>query len=66
MTDVKMVEIYCRLVAETDLAICITDDDETDYWIPKSQIDDETEIMPVDGTMTLVIPEWLVEKKGLI
>lgn len=65
MTDVKMVEIYCRRVAETALAICITDDDETDYWIPKSQIDDETEDN-ADGTMTLVIPEWLAEKKGLI
>jgi len=65
MTDVKMVDIYCRQVAETDLAICITDDDETDYWIPKSQIDDETEYTP-EGTLILVIPEWLAEKKGLI
>jgi hypothetical protein len=67
MSGDEPVEIYCQKITETDLAILVTDDGgENEYWIPKSQIDSEFSEDHGDGTLTLFIPEWLAEKKGLL
>jgi len=49
---------------ETDMALkCIIEGKE--YWIPKSQIDDDSEVSALGDEGTLVIPEWLAIEKGL-
>ena len=54
----------CECVKETEKAIlvCIEGDD---YWIPKSQVDDDSEVYEDDTNGTLVITEWFASKEGL-
>ena len=37
-----------------------------EVWIPKSQIDDDSEVYEEGTTGTLIIPLWLAGKKGLV
>lgn len=52
-----------RCVRETAMAILVEVDD-AEYWIPKSQIDDDSEVYQDGDEGTLVIPEWLASEKG--
>lgn len=36
-----------------------------EVWIPKSQIDDDSEVWKEGQEGTLIIPYWLAEEKGL-
>ncbi len=53
------------------LALAQTDDallcriDGVEYWIPQSQIDEDSEVYRKDDEGTLVITEWIADKKGL-
>lgn len=50
--------------AETDKAIlCVIDGDE--HWIPKSQIDEDSEVYASGTEGTLVITDWIAQQKGL-
>lgn len=44
--------------------LCLIDGD--DYWIPKSQIHDDSEVYEMETEGTLIIPRWLAEEKGLV
>ena len=52
---------------ETDKALlCVIDGEE--HWIPKSQVDDDSEVFN-DGdnsTGKLVVSEWIATQKGLV
>jgi hypothetical protein len=49
----------------TDAWLLVIDGD--DYWIPKSQLQDGTSPDIEEGSeATVVIPQWLAEKKGLL
>lgn len=49
---------------ETDKALlCVIDGAE--HWVPKSQIDDDSEVFAEDDEGTLVTTEWWAEKNGL-
>lgn len=51
-------------IAETEGAIlCDIDGDE--IWIPKSQIDESSEVSDDQDVGTLVVSRWIAEKKGL-
>lgn len=49
--------------AETNRAILVTEDNKTEVWLPKSQIDWEDQ---KDGSIIVYMPEWLYEEKGFI
>lgn len=49
---------------ETDAALLVNVEGE-EIWIPKSQIDDDSEVYKKDTEGTLVIPRWLAEEKGI-
>jgi len=52
------------VIVETDKAIlCLVGKKEV--WIPKSQIDDSSDVQGKGECGTLVIPEWLANEKGL-
>ena len=38
----------------------------TEVWIPKSLVDEDSEVYEADTEGELVIPEWLAIKKGLV
>lgn len=50
---------------ETDLALLVELDGE-EVWIPKSVIDDDSEVYRVGDEGTLVVHEWWAEKEGLV
>jgi len=52
-------------IHETDDAILVVVEGD-EYWIPQSQIDDDSEVWKNGDEGTLVITEWIAEKKGLI
>lgn len=45
--------------------LCVFDTGDEE-WIPKSQIDDDSEVWEEGQEGTLVIPLWLAEEKGLV
>lgn len=49
---------------ETDGALLVVADGE-EVWIPKSQIDDDSEVYAKGTSGTLIIPRWLAREKGL-
>jgi hypothetical protein len=52
-------------IKETDLAILVVIDGE-EYWIPRSQMSDESDVYGEGQSGTLIITEWIAEQKGLI
>lgn len=66
MTDfaekVSIDDVFCK--KDTGNAIlCVIEGDE--YWIPHSQIDDDSEVYGEGHRGELVISEWIAIKKGL-
>lgn len=53
-----------KCVAETEKAVLCVIDGE-DLWIPKGQILDESEVWKKGDEGTLVMTEWIAQKKGL-
>lgn len=51
--------------AETKAAILVVID-EVEHWIPKSQVDDDSEVYKKGDEGTLIISEWIAQEKGLI
>lgn len=52
--------------AETDKAILCVFDDGEEHWIPKSVIDDDSEVFDANhGDGTLIVSSWFAEKEGL-
>jgi hypothetical protein len=55
-------DVECR--AETDKAIlCVIDGEE--HWIPKSHVDDDSEVYAKGHEGTLIVTEWIAKQKGL-
>lgn len=59
------IEICLTIVYETDHAYLVTDDGETEVWIPKSQAKPDCDCGK-DDTVTFTMPEWLAIEKGFI
>jgi hypothetical protein len=50
---------------ETDAALlCVIEGQK--HWVPKSQIDDDSEVYKEGHTGKLIITQWLAEQKGLV
>jgi hypothetical protein len=50
---------------DTDAAILVEIEGE-EYWIPKSQIHDDSEVYQEGTSGQLVISQWIAEQKGLV
>lgn len=59
--NTEAIEIECSVVAETEKAILI-DDGGTKVWLPRSLIDIDNH----GKSATVMLPEWLAKKHGLI
>jgi hypothetical protein len=56
----KIVEISCLILIETDKAYKIDHGGKEPCWVPKSQV----EFYPTDNTMQM--PEWLAIEKDIL
>lgn len=53
------------VLRETGAAILIEYENE-EFWIPKSQIQEDSEACSKGDVGTLSIPKWLAKEKGLL
>ena len=60
--DKVKVKADCR--AETTAAIKVFIGNE-EYWIPKSQVDDDSEVWKDGDDGELIISEWIATQKGI-
>ena len=65
MSDIVTLQ-DAEVIRESDRAVLVRVDG-AEVWIPKSQIDDASEVWSLKnaGPGDLVIPLWLAEEKGL-
>lgn len=73
--QMRLVEIACRIMQETEKAIAIADgttepapggggrERQKWFWLPLSQIEIDRQR---DGTAIVTMPEWLALERGLI
>ena len=63
---VSFEKVLCS--AETEKAIFVygVTDSEDGIWVPKSLVDDDSEVYKKGDEGTLVLPEWFAVKEGLI
>ena len=54
-----------KVLHESDLSLLVKIDDQ-EIWIPKSTIHDDSEVYKADTEGTLIISEWIAEKKELV
>lgn len=55
-----------RVIRETAEALLIEIDGERQTWVPKSQVDDDSEVFTDGDQGTITLAEWFAEKEGLI
>lgn len=66
MSRSDQAECRALLMGETDAAICVCKDRQSEnFWFPRSQIGYMRKDNAPDGSVNVVFtcPEWLVEKK---
>ena len=62
---VEFSDCTCRIETDSALLVRFADRDEA-IWIPKSQVDDDSEVYKKGTSGILVITEWFATEKGLI
>lgn len=63
----EFAEVDVEIRVLTNKAVLVHDGDHREAWIPKSQIEDQdVDELEVGKHVTLLIPTWLAEKKGLV
>lgn len=50
---------------ETDKALLVRMEDQTERWIPKSQIHDDSDVYRKNQDGELKVTKWFAEKEGL-
>jgi len=53
-------------IAETGSAIRVTAPEIGTEWIPKSQVDDDSEVYKDGDEGTLIVTQWIAEQKGWV
>lgn len=51
---------------DSEKAIFVSVDGKDPIWIPKSQIDDDSEVYEAGTSGKLIVTEWIAKEKGLI
>jgi len=60
-------QIYgAKAIKETESALLIQTTRVENIWIPKSQIDERSEVCSEGDSGLLIISEWFARKEGLI
>ena len=63
--DTELVTLEeCTILGETDSAFHVRHEGKS-HWLPKSQVDDPDRLSPGDKNITIVIPAWLADDRGI-
>lgn len=58
-------ELTCtKVVKETDAALLCDTEEHGQVWVPKSQIDDDSETYSAGTSGTLIVSQWFAEQRG--
>lgn len=60
---VTIPDVRCMVATDSSMLCRI---DGADYWIPRSQVDESSEIEELGDEGNLTIPEWLAVDRGLV
>lgn len=63
------IEVEFQAVSPTSMAICVREEGKLrDVWLPLSLIEVRARLNDLDrgDTVTILAPEWLLEREGLI
>lgn len=60
---VSFEDVTC--LRETDRAVLVRMPGGQEHWLPKSQLDEDTEVAAEGDSGTLVISHWIAEQRGL-
>ena len=61
----NLIEITAEVKRETDKAFLLSDDGESEQWVPKSQLDCSPDPQ-VGDVIVFEMPEWLAIDKGFV
>ena len=56
----------CTIISETEQAFKVKQDDGTMFWVPKSQVHDNSEVYRVKDHGTLTVNRWWAEANGMV
>ena len=66
MSDKEPVTLLrTKCLRETEKAILVELNDGQELWVPKSQVDDDSEVYQKGDTGSLVITAWFASREGL-
>lgn len=65
-TDQSVEFLRASCHGETDRALLIQFETGEKHWMPKSQIDDASEVYAEGQVGTFVCTQWIAEQKGLV
>ena len=61
--NVEFEDVLCKAASPKAILVVI---EGTEYWIPQSQVDDDSEVWAKGDEGTLVITEWIAMQKGIL
>jgi hypothetical protein len=56
--------VHCNRESDSGKALQMTSEEHGTFWVPKSVIDDDSEVYDVGHTGALVVSDWFAEEKG--
>lgn len=62
MSRKELYDASFEFLRETEKAICVTEGDDVEIWLPKSQIEYERK---ADGSVEVTMPLWLAQEKEI-
>ena len=60
---VTISDVVC--IKETDAALLIRLEDDTEHWIPLSQLSKDSDVSNEDDEGTITLTRWIAEQKSL-
>ena len=58
--------LYAKALKDSGASLLCNIEGDVEVWIPKSEIDEDSEVTEVGDEGNLVIPQWLAEKEELV
>lgn len=51
-----------KVLRETEKALLVLTNEDDEVWVPKSVVDDDSEVFQKDDEGTLIVQEWFAKK----
>lgn len=65
VADTVSVRAWCKKETAKAILVCLKDQDAREVWVPKSVLDEDSEVYQQDDEGTLIVQDWFASKKGM-